>query len=332
MAGLLVSVIINNYNYGCFLREAINSALNQTYRNIEIIVVDDGSTDNSRDIITSYGNCIIPLFKDNGGQGSALNAGFSASKGEIICFLDSADVWSPGKVEKVVEVFKWNPFANWLRHKLEIVNEDGERLGLFVPSYRGTRLIPPDPYIYLERVVSAYTSALVLRRSLAEKLFPIPESTFVYSADAYLSTLSCDFNTNNDIEKASGISLDEVLGFYRRHRLQQFKTSEDLVKMLQNVNDVTCATSRLWSEKAGEKRLASSIYKHQLILESLAGKSLWHCARLNHFKRGIIAAMSLSAHNPRLAARQGLAIMFSFFTPRLWTAKFNKKQGFLKIN
>ena len=76
----LVSILINNYNYGYFLGAAIESALSQTYQNIEIIVVDDGSTDNSREIIAHYGNHIIPILKENGGQASAFNAGFAASR------------------------------------------------------------------------------------------------------------------------------------------------------------------------------------------------------------------------------------------------------------
>jgi glycosyltransferase involved in cell wall biosynthesis len=66
----LVSVIINNYNYGRFLGEAIDSVLNQTYQRTETIVVDDGSTDNSREIIAGYGDRIIPVLKANGGQNS----------------------------------------------------------------------------------------------------------------------------------------------------------------------------------------------------------------------------------------------------------------------
>lgn len=61
----LVSIIINNYNYGRFLREAIDSALNQTYPHVEVIVVDDGSTDGSQEIITSYGDRVIPVLKEN---------------------------------------------------------------------------------------------------------------------------------------------------------------------------------------------------------------------------------------------------------------------------
>ena len=63
---LLVTILINNYNYGRFLRDAIDSALNQTYRNLEVIVVDDGSTDESREVIASYGDRIIPVLKENG--------------------------------------------------------------------------------------------------------------------------------------------------------------------------------------------------------------------------------------------------------------------------
>ena len=102
----LVSILINNYNYDQFLHDAISSALNQTYPNIEIVVVDDGSTDNSSEIIASYGDAIIPVLKANGGQASAFNAGFAASRGDIICFLDADDIFIPEKVDEVVLILK----------------------------------------------------------------------------------------------------------------------------------------------------------------------------------------------------------------------------------
>ena len=98
----LVTVLITNYNYGRFLREAIDSALNQTYRNVEVVVVDDGSTDESREIIDGYGGRIVSVLKENGGQGSAFNAGIAASRGEIICLLDADDSFDLCKVERVV--------------------------------------------------------------------------------------------------------------------------------------------------------------------------------------------------------------------------------------
>ena len=73
---LKVSIIINNFNYGQYLGSCIESALAQTYQNIEVIVADDGSTDHSQAIIESFGASVIATYKSNGGQASALNAGF----------------------------------------------------------------------------------------------------------------------------------------------------------------------------------------------------------------------------------------------------------------
>src|SRR6201988_707109 len=96
---LLVTILINNYNYSRFLPYAIDSALAQTYRNIEVIVVDDGSTDNSREVLAKYAGRVIAVQKENGGQPTAFNAGFAASKGDIICFLDADDLFLLEKIQ-----------------------------------------------------------------------------------------------------------------------------------------------------------------------------------------------------------------------------------------
>ena len=100
------SIIINNYNYGRFLADAIESALAQTYQNTEIIVVDDGSTDESRDLIGRYGNRIIAVLKGNGGQASAYNAGFAVATGDIVCFLDSDDTLSETAMTEAAAAFQ----------------------------------------------------------------------------------------------------------------------------------------------------------------------------------------------------------------------------------
>ena len=74
---LTLTVLINNHNYARYLREATDSALEQTYPRTEVVVVDDGSTDESTEVIRSYGDRIVPVFKSNGGQASAFNAGFA---------------------------------------------------------------------------------------------------------------------------------------------------------------------------------------------------------------------------------------------------------------
>jgi glycosyltransferase involved in cell wall biosynthesis len=88
----LVSIVVNNFNYGRFLRQSIESALAQDHPRTEVIVVDDASTDGSVEIIRSFGDRIVPVCQErNGGQAAALNAGFAASRGELIIFLDADD-------------------------------------------------------------------------------------------------------------------------------------------------------------------------------------------------------------------------------------------------
>src|SRR5688572_20554111 len=101
----MVSIIINNYNYGNFLRAAIDSCLKQIYPFKEVIVVDDGSTDDSKDIILSYGDKIIPLLKENAGQASCFNAGYNICHGDIILFLDADDFLADNALEKIVDAF-----------------------------------------------------------------------------------------------------------------------------------------------------------------------------------------------------------------------------------
>ena len=102
-----ISVLINNYNYARFLPECINSVLGQSYANKEIIVVDDGSTDNSRAVIESFGDKVKAIFKPNGGQASALNAGFFNSSGELVIFLDSDDYLEPDALSIIASTWKY---------------------------------------------------------------------------------------------------------------------------------------------------------------------------------------------------------------------------------
>ena len=95
MAHPLVTIVIDNHNYARYVGAAIESALAQTYQPIEIIVVDDGSTDGSRAVIAAYAGRITIIFQNNRGQSGAFNTGYAASSGDIVMFLDSDDLLRP---------------------------------------------------------------------------------------------------------------------------------------------------------------------------------------------------------------------------------------------
>jgi len=102
---LQVSVIIPTYNRGWILRQAVDSVLGQDFEDFELIVVDDGSTDNTREILAAYGNDIVVLEQNNRGVSAARNRGIASASAPLIAFLDSDDLWKPQKLTRQVEFF-----------------------------------------------------------------------------------------------------------------------------------------------------------------------------------------------------------------------------------
>lgn len=172
----LVSILINNYNYARFLGEAINSALHQTYPNIEIIVVDDGSVDDSREVISSFGDKIFPVFQDNGGQASALNSGFAVSKGDWIHLLDSDDLFEANKVQRVQELANEYPTAGMIAHDLEYCATNGDPLKFASPYILKRTLVDDRPLARYGKMSASLpaTSGLCIRRDVAKRLLPAP--------------------------------------------------------------------------------------------------------------------------------------------------------------
>jgi glycosyltransferase involved in cell wall biosynthesis len=104
-----VSVVIPAYNSAQFLGEALQSVFEQTFKDYEIIVVDDGSTDQTRKVVDRYKDRVRYVFQENGGPAKAKNRGIRDCLGEYIAFLDADDVWLPLKLEKQVSMFRQNP-------------------------------------------------------------------------------------------------------------------------------------------------------------------------------------------------------------------------------
>jgi glycosyltransferase involved in cell wall biosynthesis len=211
---MLVSVLINNYNYSSYLRECIDSVLSQTYPTIEIIVYDDGSKDNSIEVLKEYGELITVIANPNFGsfpsfnQGNAINQSFLISKGEIIFLLDSDDFFEKDKVAKVVKVFEEKQDVLLVQDDaLRYVN--GEVRGIHTSSRTNVDYLK----LYYKKNWTAFynpTSTLCFRRSYLNNILPLKIDKFwrVWP-DVRMSRLVPFFG--------QVYSLKDSLTYYRRH-------------------------------------------------------------------------------------------------------------------
>lgn len=206
-----VSVVIPNYNYAAYLRQCIDSVLAQDYEPKQVIVVDDGSTDHSRAVIESYGEAIVPLFKENGGQTSALNRGVARCTGQVVMFVDADDTLLPGALRRVAAVVQEEGVAR-AQGFLQVVDAHGQPTGDRIPGRRPAsgdlraRVLRAGPGSY----VCTPTSGNAWSRSFIDHVFPLPaKSDLPGGADALLSAVVPLFGKT--------ATIDAMLGCYRIH-------------------------------------------------------------------------------------------------------------------
>jgi glycosyltransferase involved in cell wall biosynthesis len=160
-----VSVIIPTYNRACMVGEAIESVLDQNYSSFELIVIDDGSTDQTPDLLRSFGRRIIAIRQENKGVSAARNLGISHASGELIAFLDSDDLWLPGKLTAQVDFFRRNP-ASLICQTQEIWIRNGRRVN---PKHRHEKrsgmIFEPSLALCL-----VSPSAVIMRRRLFDRV------------------------------------------------------------------------------------------------------------------------------------------------------------------
>jgi glycosyltransferase involved in cell wall biosynthesis len=205
----LATIVIVNYNYDEFVAAAIDSALAQSYAPLEVIVVDDGSTDGSRRIMSAYGSRIRTVFQNNAGQGAAYNTGWSAARGEIVLFLDSDDALTPDAIAKVAAAFK-DSDAVKAQFYLAQVDRDMKPLGYRLPSYNFTRLDPRLQIANYGYYVCPPASGNAFRKSFLDEIMPIADQARYRNApDGYTTGLA----------GIAGrvVSIPETLGYYRIH-------------------------------------------------------------------------------------------------------------------
>jgi glycosyltransferase involved in cell wall biosynthesis len=163
----LVSVIIPNYNYGRFLKQAIDSVLAQTYPRVEALVVDDGSKDDSEEVLRGYGERIRWFRQQNQGVSAARNRGVRESHGAYLAFLDADDYWMPAKLEKQMELSLGDPELGLVGCRLDIFDE----LGVSRVCLDGMSGWVAQELLLLQRcVVPGAGSSLLVPRALFEEM------------------------------------------------------------------------------------------------------------------------------------------------------------------
>jgi hypothetical protein len=253
-----VSVVVGCFNYERYVGAAIASALAQADTDVEVIAVDDGSSDGSREVIRSFGERVRPVFKDNGGQASALNAGFAVSRGERVIFLDADDVLLPGAAAAVAAAVTGEVAK--AHSPLPVIDAGGRRTG----EIHDTEL--PEGDLRAEVLAhgplcettmpSPAMSGNAFARWLLERVMPIPEEDYVIGADEYLFGLAPAFGPIVCVPPLSLYRMhggnahrsrpfEPMLAFQKRHHEIVASVVRELLE-----RDGCCVDAEAWARSA----------------------------------------------------------------------------------
>lgn len=218
-AEIAIDIVINNHDYAPFLPAAIESARAQSHGQVNVIVVDDGSTDGSRQLLEQCGPDVEVVLKENGGQASALNTGLQRCTGDVVMLLDADDLLEAQAAARVAAAFAADERAVKVQFRLAVIDADGAPTGAIKPAVyqampsgdmRTTELALPYDLAWLP------TSAIAFRRAALERILPIPEEGYpATGADWYL----------NHVGALLGpiVSIEDVLGSYRVHGANNYE-------------------------------------------------------------------------------------------------------------
>lgn len=217
-AEVVVDIVIDNYNYGRFLPDAIASARAQTHPAVNVIVVDDGSTDDSREVLSGQADEVTVVLKENGGQASALNAGAERCTGDVMVFLDADDLLKPDAAARIAAAFAADEALVRVQYRMDVIDAEGVPTGEEKPF----RHLPmPSGDLRQRELVYSFdlgwmpTSANAFRTDALRRILPIPESSYRILADWYLVHLSTLLGPI--------LSLDGILASYRVHGENNFE-------------------------------------------------------------------------------------------------------------
>jgi glycosyltransferase involved in cell wall biosynthesis len=220
-----VTVLVDTFNHERFVEEAILSVLEQDFPSseTEILVVDDGSTDRTPEIVRKFGSRVRLIRKTNGGQASAFNVGIPEARGEFIAYLDGDDWWAKSKLTRTAEYFARNPEVGVVGNGVYEFDDLTRKSTTTTPEIERTIRFDSveDGKLFRQMMCFFGTSRVAIRRSLARRALPIPIE-LVIEADEYLSTVSTAYS-------AAGL-IKDPLTFYRLHlnNLFQLRSADKL--------------------------------------------------------------------------------------------------------
>ena len=293
------SIVIVNHNYGRFLRQAIQSALAQTYSHTEVVVIDDGSNDNSAEVIGSFGNRIAAVFKNNAGQSSCYSRGLTVASGDLVLYLDADDYLHPHCLSEVID--HWKEGCVKAHFYLDVVDESGRRMDAVIPSGRLSKGAVP---LKMMRLFGAYcsppASGNVYSRDFLGQILPKENDgefrrfeAIQFGADSVPILAAPYFGTI--------VAIQRVLGYYRRHSgasggvTSTFQVATSL-QILEKEHERDLVRDRAWRFAAGRsetsKLLEPSRLKRRLCYLRLSGRGLDPGDnRLNLFVKGVCSCL-----------------------------------------
>lgn len=243
MAHPFVTVLVDTYNHERFIEEALVSVVEQDFApsEMEILVVDDGSTDRTPDIVRKFAPRVRLLRKQNGGQASAFNFGIPEARGEIVAFLDGDDWWARNKVTRVAETMAADPSLGIVGHGIITVHRDGsQEAEILREGFRFRANTIEGAKLFRRRKSLLGTSRMTIRLDILREIGNVPEEIRV-QADEYFFTLAATL--------ADGQILEDALTYYRMHDANGYQLSNGSLQPLRNKQKALVALAEHLSDQ-----------------------------------------------------------------------------------
>lgn len=255
MAKPFITALIDTYNHERFVEQAIRSVLDQDFPadQLEILVVDDGSTDGTPEIARKFAPRVRLIRKANGGQGSAFNAGIPEARGEIVAFLDGDDWWAPQKLASVADVFAREPAVGLVGHGVTVVCTDGRQQAELIRETSRFRVnsVETAKKFRMSRGFLG-TSRMAYRREVLQEIGHVPE-TLKFEADEYLFTLA---SVLTDV-----VILRDSFTFYRLHDANLFQFTNGSAESVRRKQRVLASLACVLNEALSKRQVPRPIAK-----------------------------------------------------------------------